>query len=354
LDEPAELAMEPIAILLASPDGSSELSARLEQLTYRVVGVVRTIAAMQAEFEQGSPDLILVDGSTGDATELAAAADQLGADFRAAVVHLTQNDPAPPMPRALWHLSLPCTDRELQLAIGGSVALAQAERENRTTASIRVLAAIVGGVAHEYNNILTSISGNAELALFDITPEMDARLSIDQIQASVRRAIVLTRQVLALSRRSASQPETLDMNLLVGELIPLLTIAVGKRVSFMTQIGIEPIYVACAPNQLRFALIGLVIEAALAAGEGEVQISMRALPDRQYAELLVSHTPAWRQVAGAPGFTGFTAHTEEHQEVRGIGLALMQALASAAGGVVNISGQEGEPSSVCLLLPLLG
>lgn len=341
--------MTPTSILLASPEDAGELSARLTRLSYQVAGVARTPAELQALTETDSPDLILIDGSASDAMDLVAAADRLGHSRTVAVVRLTQGEAAHDAPGGLERLSAPYTDRELRMAIDGSVALARAAQEHRASAPMRVLAAIVGGIAHEYNNILTSISGNAELALFDIAPEMDARLSIDQIQASVKRAIVLTRQVLTLARRSASQPELLDMNLLVGELLPLLTIVAGKRASFTANIGPEPIYVTCAPNPLRFALIGLVIEAALAVDEGEIQIATRALPDAQRAELLIGHTPAGRPVSAAHGLT---AHTDEYQEVRALGLATAYALTRAVGGAVEVDGGDGQQQSVRLLLPL--
>lgn len=335
----------PIAIVLASLDGSPDLCARLEHLGQPVSGAAAAPDALRALCAQIRPDLILVDG----AGDLAEAAERLGAAQRAAVVRLLPAG-AQPAPERLWQLSAPYSDRELLLAIRGAAALSQAEREHAASALMRVLAAIVGSVAHEYNNILTSISGNAELALFDIAPDAEARLSVDQIHASVRRAITLTRQILVLTRRATASAEAIDISLLMGEIAPLLAIVAGKRASFTAEISGEPIYVACDPNQLRYALIGLVIAAALGAGDGEIHVAAAALADRQVAEVVVRHTIGARASGGAHSFI---AYTDGYQEVAEVGLAIARALVADARGGLRVSDEGGVARATVVTLPLV-
>jgi DNA-binding response OmpR family regulator len=111
--------------------------------------------------------------------------------------------------------------------------------EDRTTLDDRLvrehrletLASLTGGLAHDYNNLLSAIQGNAELALMDMTLDAPVRYSLEQINSAAQRAAEITRQVLAFrgSGAAAKGPQALNLSQLIGDISELLRIAIARK-----------------------------------------------------------------------------------------------------------------------------
>jgi len=109
---------------------------------------------------------------------------------------------------------------------------ARGRRAQRMESIIR----LAGGIAHDFNNQLTAILGSAELLLENRTLDPEGRADVEQIRKAANRAAQLARQLLAFSRRQASQPRVLDLNAVLDEIRLILRHLVGERIEVATDL----------------------------------------------------------------------------------------------------------------------
>ena len=109
---------------------------------------------------------------------------------------------------------------------------ARGRRAQRMESIIR----LAGGIAHDFNNQLTAILGSAELLLENRALDPEGRADVEQIRKAANRAAQLARQLLAFSRRQASQPRVLDLNAVLDEIRPILRHLVGERIEVVTDL----------------------------------------------------------------------------------------------------------------------
>ncbi|HEY6947752.1 MAG TPA: response regulator [Gemmatimonadales bacterium] len=109
---------------------------------------------------------------------------------------------------------------------------ARGRRAQRMESIIR----LAGGIAHDFNNQLTAILGSAELLLENRALDPEGRADVEQIRKAANRATQLARQLLAFSRRQASQPRVLDLNAVLDEIRLILRHLVGERIEVVTDL----------------------------------------------------------------------------------------------------------------------
>ena len=109
---------------------------------------------------------------------------------------------------------------------------ARGRRAQRMESIIR----LAGGIAHDFNNQLTAILGSAELLLENRALDPEGRADVEQIRKAANRAAQLARQLLAFSRRQASQPRVLDLNAVLDEIRLILRHLVGERIEVVTDL----------------------------------------------------------------------------------------------------------------------
>jgi two-component system, cell cycle sensor histidine kinase and response regulator CckA len=188
---------------------------------------------------------------------------------------------------------------------------ARGRRAQRMESIIR----LSGGIAHDFNNQLTAILGSAELLLENRTLDPEGRADVDQIRKAANRAAQLARQLLAFSRRQASQPRVLDLNAVLDEIRLILRHLVGERIEVATDL--DP---AGAPALADLAqLEQTIVDAALHARDrmpegGRLTLTTRSvrvtgadgppgLPPGRYTALTVRDTgPPLGAVAADPLF----------------------------------------------------
>ncbi len=100
---------------------------------------------------------------------------------------------------------------------------------------------LAGGVAHDFNNILTVMMGYSELLLFTMPPNDPGRAAIASINEAGKRAAALTRQLLTFSRKAIVAPKVLDLNDLVRSTETLLRPTIGEDIKLT--IDIDPMFV---------------------------------------------------------------------------------------------------------------
>ena len=231
------------------------------------------------------------------------------------------------------------------------------------------LAVLAGGIAHEYNNLLTGILGNASLALAELPPEHGVRALLEDIRRAAQRAGKLTGQMLAYSGRGQFTKRILDLGVMLEETVPELESILRNRGRLVVQQPATPLVVEGAPRELRQVMINLVSNGAEALNEqeGVVRLALggirltspvtfeqgsltSTLPLGFYATITVSDTGCGIPPEHLPRIfdpfytTKFTG--------RGLGLASVLGIVRGHDGAVKVSSEEGVGTTVQVFLPM--
>jgi PAS domain S-box-containing protein len=255
--------------------------------------------------------------------------------------------------RLLGGIALDVTEKQKLEAL-----LAQAQRME----SIGVLA---GGVAHDFNSLLTVILGNAELLLFDLGPDDPARELLGEITKAGEMAAALVRRLLAFGRRQVCVPQVLDLNALVTGTDQLLRRHVGPNVYVTTALDPTLYRVKADPGQLEQVLLNLVFNArdAMPAGGHLVIETRNTMLDEAFAERHPpAHPGAYAVLAVADTGVGmddtlkarifepfFT--TKEPGKGTGLGLSTVYGIVTQAGGYVEVLSHPGHGTTFRVYLP---
>ncbi len=120
---------------------------------------------------------------------------------------------------------------------------------------------LAGGVAHDFNNILTIINGRSDLALMDIDDTDPVYQDIKEIRTAGERAANLVRQLLAFSRREIYRPELVDMNKIIDGIEKMLRRMIGENIEMALFLHENPLYVKADPGQIEQIFMNLVVNA---------------------------------------------------------------------------------------------
>jgi PAS domain S-box-containing protein len=229
------------------------------------------------------------------------------------------------------------------------------------------LSVLAGGVAHEFNNLLTGILGNAGLALYDLPPGSPARENLRDIETAAQRAAELAGQMLAYAGRGPLMTARIDLARLAGETVALLESLPGEGVRVVLDTDAGAPTIRGDTSQIRQALTNLFSNAVRALGHGEGTITVRTgaaspvvpvpgaagpaamVPEGSYAFVEVSDDgcgmePIEIDRAFEPFFSGRFGG-------RGLGLAAVHGIARSHGGSVELDSRDGEGTRVRLLFP---
>ena len=147
------------------------------------------------------------------------------------------------------------------------------EEQLRQSQKMEAIGQLAGGVAHDFNNILTVIHGHASLLSAAGLDESGAR-SAQQIAQAAERAAGLTRQLLTFSRRQLIQPKRLDMNKIVGNMTDMLGRILGEDVTLQLNYSTAPATVEADTGMMEQVLLNLAVNARDAMPHGG-QLSVR-------------------------------------------------------------------------------
>ena len=154
---------------------------------------------------------------------------------------------------------------------------------------MEVLGRLAGGVAHDFNNILTGITGHVELARFDVEGDSPLSESLEEIAASAERARKLVRQLLAFSRKEVVDTKILDLNAIIADADKMLRRLVGDKVRIETRCAPGLACVLADRSQLEQVIMNLAVNANDAMEEdGTLHISTKMV---RLTEAARSHLP---------------------------------------------------------------
>ncbi|MGE0433184.1 MAG: response regulator [Planctomycetota bacterium] len=211
---------------------------------------------------------------------------------------------------------------------------------------------LAGGVAHDFNNVLTVIIGYASLLLTRLASDDVNRRDVEEIHQACLRASGLTRQLLAFGRRQVVQPRALDLNDIVRGMSSMLRHIVGAGVELTLDLVARPLIVRVDRSQTEQVLLNLASNARDAmSGNGDLHIETQ--DNDGSAVLRVTDTGCGMDAATLsrvfePFFT-----TKPPGRGTGIGLATVYAIVRQAGGRVAIESMPGAGTEVTVLLPAI-
>jgi len=137
----------------------------------------------------------------------------------------------------------------------------QLEAQFRQSQKLEAVGQLAGGVAHDFNNILTIIDGHASMLLSDSARSTQERASLREISDAVGRAAGLTRQLLAFSRKQVLQTADVDMNAVVGNMMRLLQRILGEHIALSLESSATPAFVLADPSMMEQVIMNLAINA---------------------------------------------------------------------------------------------
>lgn len=234
---------------------------------------------------------------------------------------------------------------------------------------VEAVGRLAGGVAHDFNNMLTAITGYAELLRRELPEPSPAAHQVTEILRAADRATALTSKLLAFGRRQILEPREFDLGALVLGLAPMIRRLIGEDVVLETDLDPEPTPVHADPPQMEQAILNLVINArdAMPAG-GTLRIRSRNRRGRErpigaaqpeagvavagpHVALLVEDTgsgiePRHMPLLFEPFFT-----TKPVGKGTGLGLSTAYGIVRQSGGEIRAESRPGEGARFEILLP---
>ena len=146
--------------------------------------------------------------------------------------------------------------------------LRQRESEMRQLQKIEAIGRLAGGVAHDFNNVLTVVIGRCQLMLSRYQPDDPAYQDLDQIEATAQRAASLTRQLLAFSRNQATARQPLDLNATVTSVSDMLARLIGENIELAVDLDPKLDLVTADPGQIEQVIVNFAVNARDAMPNG--------------------------------------------------------------------------------------
>jgi len=245
---------------------------------------------------------------------------------------------------------------------------AKLKRQVAQATKMQVVGQLAGGVAHDFNNILTAIIGHCDLMLMRHTPGDSDYDDIQQIKSNSNRAAGLTRQLLAFSRQQTLRPQVLQLPDVVSEVSHLLKRLLGETVELVVKHGRNLGPVRADPGQLEQVIVNLAVNARDAMAEkggGALTIQTYSVKANQVAELGSDILPIADYSALSVTDTGvgipatilgkvfepfFT--TKEVGKGTGLGLSTVYGIVKQSGGFIFADSKVGEGTRFVIYLPV--
>ncbi len=236
------------------------------------------------------------------------------------------------------------------------------EEQLQQSQKMEAVGLLAGGISHDFNNLLTAIHGNVELAKL-MTESGDKRMRfLDEIEQATQRATTLTRQLLAFSRKQKLQLKVHDLNEIVRGMETMLRRLIGERVLLRVEYSESVPPILADRGQLEQVIINLAINARDAIdGEGEVLLRTSrhegdsqagvGSPAKPHASLRVRDNgmgmpPEVAERVFEPFFT-----TKESGRGTGLGLSTVYGIIKQFSGEILLESEVGVGTTFTILLP---
>ncbi len=240
------------------------------------------------------------------------------------------------------------------------------EEQVRHAQKMEAVGTLTGGLAHEFNNIITSIIGFGELLREGLDPDSPLKSHIDMVLSSAERAGKLTDSLLAYSRRQITHMGCYDLNSIAQEVERILKTMAGERIETNINIATQDLFIMADRSQIEQVIINLstnavtampgggtlTISTGKATSEGDLTAHRGSIPPGEYALLSISDTGV-----GIPGhfqdkvFEPFFT-TKDVGKGTGLGLAVVYGIIRKHNGHINLESETEKGTTFSIYLPL--
>jgi signal transduction histidine kinase/PAS domain-containing protein len=231
---------------------------------------------------------------------------------------------------------------------------------------LQALGTLAGGIAHEFNNMIAVIIGNASLAAQDIGGNPEVRESLDQITAAAERARALTRRILLFGRAQVDTRASVKLVPLIQDVMRLLRATLPARIALSLDEGDDVPPVRADATQLHQLIVNLCTNSAHAIGNdpGTIRITLETVPAArvplpamqphhgEYVCLTVNDSgcgidASVRERIFEPFFT-----TKRVGEGAGLGLSVVHSIVQGHEGAIELDSEPGEGTTFRVYLPV--
>jgi signal transduction histidine kinase/CheY-like chemotaxis protein len=244
-------------------------------------------------------------------------------------------------------------------------AARETERQLQQSQKLDAIGKLTGGVAHDFNNMLTVITGTTETLVAGLADRPEYQSVARLIDDAAERCAELIRHLLAFARKQPLQPRNVDINSAMLDIVKLLRPALGEQIEIETLVAPEAIHSHIDPSQLANSVLNMAINARDAMPDGGKLLleTRNVVLEEAYAEgnpevrpgpyvmLAVSDSGTGmasdiRDKAFEPFFT-----TKEAGKGSGLGLSMVYGFVKQSGGHIKIYSEQGHGTTIRLYLP---
>jgi hypothetical protein len=240
------------------------------------------------------------------------------------------------------------------------------EEQLRQSQKLEAIGRLAGGVAHDFNNILMSIMGAADLLLMQLGKNDAARDEANEIKQSVVRGAGLTRQLLAFSRRQAVRNRIFALGDIIHGMDTMLRRLIGPEIEFEIVCPPEPLLVMADSGQTEQVVLNLVVNARDAMpGGGRVTVSVEEVEvdEAAAAALVEGKVGRYARLSVSDTGTGIDEHTraklfepffttKEQGKGTGLGLSIVYGIVKQSGGYITVVSEPGKGATFLIHLPI--
>jgi len=244
-------------------------------------------------------------------------------------------------------------------------AKAKLEAQFQQAQKMESVGRLAGGVAHDYNNMLSVIIGYAELAIDKMAPSDPLHGDLQEIYAAARRATEVTRQLLAFARQQTIAPAVLDLNTTVEGMLKMLRRLIGENINLAWLPYSDLWPVKMDPSQLDQILANLCVNARDAITDvGKLRVETQNVTlDEAYCTNHLGYIPGdFVMLAVSDDGCGMDREKQEHifepffttkvvGKGTGLGLAMVYGIVKQNDGFINVYSEPGQGTTFRIYLP---
>lgn len=241
----------------------------------------------------------------------------------------------------------------------------QLEEQLRQAQKMEAVGQLAGGVAHDFNNILTIITGYSDLTLRRLPLDDPLRRNVQEVIKAGDRATTLTKQLLAFSRKQILAPKILNLNAVVADMNEMLRRLIGEDIDFVSILDPELGSIEADRGQIEQVLLNLVVNARDAMPNGGQLIMQTAIVNNEevFTQIeKVNQPEQFVMLTISDSGVGIDAATRERifepffttkESGTGLGLSTTYGIVKQSGGQIKVFSEKGAGTTFKIYFPLV-